>query len=411
MLQTRYGTSYWVARLPAKRRPTYPRQRGDAQTEVAIIGGGFAGCACAYALAVHDVRVVLLEAGALGQAATAESPGMLLQDPDIDYQVIEAHHGRRAAHRIYQVTRRGMLDLAKTIRRLKIRCDLDTQNSICFTTSSDEVRRLRHEYALRRAAGLEASWLTAQRLRRETALTGEAGLLTKDSAHVDPYRACLGLAAAAQKRGALVYERSPVMRTRFDAKGVEVKTLRGTIRATRVVVATGDPSSLFRPLIRHFRLTETYVVATPSLPAPVRAELGGRAAILQDTAAPSHWLRWTRDDRILFAGADQLKTALRSRERILVQRAGQLMYELSRFYPVISGIRPEFAWRCPIVRTVDGLPFIGPHRNYPHHLFALGYGMSGLTMGFLASRLLLRHYLDRPAKGDELFGFMRFGGR
>jgi hypothetical protein len=36
-----------------------------------------------------------------------------------------------------------------------------------------------------------------------------------------------------------------------------------------------------------------------------------------------------------------------------------------------------------------GLPFIGPHRRYPRHLFALGYGGNGMTFGFLAARLLL----------------------
>jgi glycine/D-amino acid oxidase-like deaminating enzyme len=307
------------------------------------------------------------------------------------------------------MTRRALLDLAATLRRLKIRCDLDVQDSIYFTTNPDEVRGLRREDDARRTAGLEGSWLTAARLRRETALMGEAGILMRASAHVDPYRACLGLASAGAKRGALIYERSPVTRVRFDAKGVDVRTLRGTIRAERVVIATGDPSALFRPLVRHVRLTETYLVATPPLAAAVRAELGRRAAMLRDTEDPSHDLRWTRDDRIVFEGADQPTTALRSRQRILVQRAGQLMYELSRLYPVISGIRPEFAWRCPVVSGVDGLPFIGPHRNYPRHLFALGGGGNPLVMGFLASRLLLRHHLEQPAQGDELFGFARLG--
>jgi glycine/D-amino acid oxidase-like deaminating enzyme len=239
---------------------------------------------------------------------------------------------------------------------------------------------------------------------------GEAGILMRGCTRVDPYRACLGFASAAAKRGALIYERSPVLRVRFDPKGVDVKTPRGTIRAERVIVAPGDPSGLFRPLVRHVRLTETYVVATPPLGAAVRAELGRRTAMLRDTEEPAHYLRWTRDDRIIFGGADQPTTAPRSRERTLIQRAGQLMYELSRFHPVISGIRPEFAWRCPVVSTVDGLPFIGPHRNYPRHLFTLGGGGNSLAMGFLASRVLLRHHLGQPARGDELFGFMRLGG-
>ena len=31
--------------------------------------------------------------------------------------------------------------------------------------------------------------------------------------------------------------------------------------------------------------------------------------------------------------------------------------------------------------TADSLPYIGPHRRYPRHWFALGYGGNGMTFG------------------------------
>ena len=57
--------------------------------------------------------------------------------------------------------------------------------------------------------------------------------------------------------------------------------------------------------------------------------------------------------------------------------------------------------------TPDGLPYIGTHRRYPRHLFALGYGGNGMTFGFLAARMLLRRVLDGPSDDDEWFGFGR----
>ncbi len=51
---------------------------------------------------------------------------------------------------------------------------------------------------------------------------------------------------------------------------------------------------------------------------------------------------------------------------------------------------------------------IGPHRNYPHHLFAFGGDAShSVTGAYLASRILLRHYLDDLEPSDEAFGFER----
>jgi glycine/D-amino acid oxidase-like deaminating enzyme len=57
--------------------------------------------------------------------------------------------------------------------------------------------------------------------------------------------------------------------------------------------------------------------------------------------------------------------------------------------------------------SVDGLPVIGLHRNFPRHLFALGHGRHGAGVAWLAARLLVRLYTGESAKGDELFGFGR----
>jgi hypothetical protein len=51
------------------------------------------------------------------------------------------------------------------------------------------------------------------------------------------------------------------------------------------------------------------------------------------------------------------------------------------------------------------LPFIGPHRNYPHHLFAFGDASHSATGAYLASRVLLRHHLGELEHTDEVFGF------
>jgi len=60
--------------------------------------------------------------------------------------------------------------------------------------------------------------------------------------------------------------------------------------------------------------------------------------------------------------------------------------------------------------TSDGFVCVGPHRNFPHHLFALGSGHSGVASAHLAARVLLREYFGVADKNDELFGFTRVLG-
>jgi glycine/D-amino acid oxidase-like deaminating enzyme len=139
----------------------------------------------------------------------------------------------------------------------------------------------------------------------------------------------------------------------------------------------------------------------------VRREFGRSRALIIDQDEPPHFMRRTSDERVLFMGADSEPATARSRERMVVQRTGQLMYELSRLYPAISGIQPEYGWSLPVASSPDGFPCVGPHRNFPRHLFALGSGHNGVGSAHFAARVLLRQFLGEPEKGDDLFGFAR----
>jgi glycine/D-amino acid oxidase-like deaminating enzyme len=83
------------------------------------------------------------------------------------------------------------------------------------------------------------------------------------------------------------------------------------------------------------------------------------------------------------------------------------MYELSTLYPEISGIQPAYGWINNYSKTSDGLPYIGAHRNFPHHLFAFGDASHGVTGAYLASRILLRQCSGEVEPADEAFGFHR----
>jgi glycine/D-amino acid oxidase-like deaminating enzyme len=83
------------------------------------------------------------------------------------------------------------------------------------------------------------------------------------------------------------------------------------------------------------------------------------------------------------------------------------MYGALTMYPAIVGLQPEWGWDAPYGETADGLPYIGPHRNYPRHLFALGGAGDSLTGAFLAARILVRALQSEPDKSDLVFGWTR----
>ncbi|HVB37755.1 MAG TPA: FAD-binding oxidoreductase [Vicinamibacterales bacterium] len=406
---TRYGVSPWLHGFPKSRQPNHPRHRGHLDIDVAIVGGGLTGCATAYAFAAAGVKVALFEQDRIGQGSTAFTGGTIAADPGLDFAVLEKLHGRRAARHLWQAWRRAALDAVATLRRLRVPCRLVPRDELWIAArDAAQEKRVRRDWQARRAAGVEASLVQGMALTREVATSASVAIRTRGHAQVDPYRACLGLASAAAKRGTQIFERSPVGRIRFGRRDVSLQTDGGTVTAGRVIVATGLPTPEFKSLRRHVRPVDTYLVMTGPVPAAVRKSAGRPSTMLRDSHEPAHYLRWEDENRrIVFAGAGQDAVPARLIEKTLVQRTGQLMYELSLLYPAISGLQADYGWSVTGGQTADGLPYIGPHRNYPHHLFAFGQAGHGIAGSFLASRLLLREHLGTPSKADELFAFTR----
>jgi glycine/D-amino acid oxidase-like deaminating enzyme len=404
---TRYGRSPWTDRFPRSRVPSYPRLKGRHELEVVIIGAGLTGCATAYSFASAGIPVAVLEAGQIGRGASAFSTGWISDDPGASFGAAQKLLGLRAARHAWQAWRRAALDFGALLRRLDIKCYLESRPAILAATTPDKFARLVREQKARKEAGLDAPLLKANALSAEAAIQAAAGLRFRDGATIDPYRAAVGLAAAAIERGARFYEHTEVRRTTFGRRTADVVLADGNIRTRRIIVATGMPTQLFRSLIRHFWLKTSFLVLTEPVPAKIRKLLGKRAAIVRDLAEPAHVVRWVDDERLLVSGADSANVPPRLHEKTLVQRTGQLMYELSTIYPEISGIMPAYGWDAPYALTAEGVPYIGAHRNFPHHLFAFGDASRSVTGAYLASRIMLRQHLGEADSADEAFGFNR----
>jgi glycine/D-amino acid oxidase-like deaminating enzyme len=87
----------------------------------------------------------------------------------------------------------------------------------------------------------------------------------------------------------------------------------------------------------------------------------------------------------------------------------ELRAYFERLLPGLAGIPTAYVWEGLFAKTPDSLPYIGRHRRYPRHLFALGYGGNGMTFASLAGRLLLEQWQGIESPDHALFGFTRLG--
>lgn len=229
----------------------------------------------------------------------------------------------------------------------------------------------------------------------------------RDAGTLDPVKAGRGFADASRRKGVTIVEHARVKKTTFTRKEVTVVLPGATITATGVVVATGEPGTVFHQLQRHVRVSRGYMAVTEPLPAAMRRAVGPRGALYTEFTESPRWLRWLSDGRALFTGLAGPEVPVPLRDKAIVQRTNQLMYELSLRYPDISGLPPAFGWDLPVVTTADGLPWIGPHRNYPFHFFAMALGWHGEAWAWVAAQAALRHFTGKATKDDALLGFAR----
>lgn len=405
-MRLHYGSSYWLARQDARGVPAYPRHRGETDVDVAIVGGGFTGCAAAYVLADAGVRVALFEQARLGRGSAAASTALLMQEPDQYFEDLAQRYDATTARTVWRLSRLAARDLTRTLGDMN--CGLRLVPSLHVATTPAGAHALRRDHRARRRAGLGGKLLDGAAVWRKAGIEGHAAILTAGNAVVNPYRATHALAHAATRAGAAVFERSEVVGISARPGGALVTTARGSARCRWVLIATGFATPSFKPLQARFTMATTYVIATSPLPPEARARMGSGAPMFWDADRPYHYFRWTDDGRILFGGEDRaVPRTKRARQAALVKAAAALRAKLRDLYPDAGAMRVEYAWEGLFATTPDSLPYIGEHADYPRHLFALGYGGNGMTFGFLAARILLRRYFDRARPADALFGFER----
>ena len=270
------------------------------------------------------VRVCRRRHQGRGRRRRPHRSGAPADSPPAGYPTIPASVSRRrdrasaprGAHG-WQSWRRASLDFIALVGRLELKCNFE-QHGALLVAAHPSSRAIEEGTEGRREAGLDAPVVNARAVagdgrrggrspsRRATARPWIRTVRRSD------WPALPSIAAPA------VFERSPARRITFTRKWVEVKTPSGTIRADRVVVATGTPTVLFKTLARHFWYRSSFLAFRPNACRPRSArQLGTRRVVVRDSAVPPHVIRWVDDEHLLISGADgdQVIPRLQARRR------------------------------------------------------------------------------------------------
>jgi glycine/D-amino acid oxidase-like deaminating enzyme len=370
--------NYWLETLVTP--PVQSARDLPENVDVAIVGGGFCGLSAARTLAKRGVHTAVLEAETFGWGASSRNGGMVLTGMKLPVPTLIRRYGREAVRKMYAASLETIDCVEQIVREEKIDCSFSRRGHLevaCkqkhfdgYAGSAELVQReFRHEL----------------RIIPKNELRGEigsdiyfGGLVDESSAGLNPARYVAGLALAAQRAGACLHDRTRV--EKIEAKSINgarkflVKTSRGTLTASEVILATGAYTTEATPALRKKIIPiGSYIIATEILPSDLARELSPRNRMIYDSKHFLYYYRLTPDNRMLFGGRAAF---FPETENTVRQSAEILRRGMVHVYPQLRDTKVEYVWGGTLDFTLDVMPHAG---KIDDMYFAAGFAGHGVA--------------------------------
>jgi glycine/D-amino acid oxidase-like deaminating enzyme len=346
-----WGTPPWTIDFVPEPRPL------PAEADCVVVGGGFSGLTAAAWLRhiAPERSVVVLEAGSVGAGASGRTGGLVLAE-----------------------TAAGVLDGAGDV----LSRYLDTLARL----GADGDLELPGVYEIGRAGGRRDSpivWEDSGTLRVINEVPGGT---------VDPGKIVSGLARAATRLGALVFENARVEALEFGSP-IVVRTAAGSLCAASVLLATNAQSADLSAVAEHSRAKFTLATLTEPLADSDLVELGLSAGKGFYTAdLPYLWGRPMPDGAVMFGSGlvdiagDADLAALDIEHGVASGLFASLDRRVRGLHPVLAAAKFARHWGGPIRFGNDWQLFFDRHPCSRDVLVLNGLGGDGVSYSVFLGR-------------------------
>jgi gamma-glutamylputrescine oxidase len=390
-----HADSYYAA--SANPAPVRATLQGDLNCDVCIVGAGITGLMAALHLAEKGYNVAVVEAHQVGWGASGRSGGQAIIGFNKGVKYLQNLMGKNDAQKLWDLNIEARDILKDTVSRNAIDCDLKWGH----LHMAIKPRHMRELIEMKDELEAEVDYKGLELLDKAEARARVGSekyigaLHDPESGHLHPLNYTLGLATAAEKAGAKIFEHSPATHIEHSANPV-ITTAQGRITCQHLILCANAYLDRLEPGISSKIMpVGTYIIATEPLgDALAKSVIRDDDAVVDINFVLNYW-RLSADQRMLFGGRVSY-SGLAPFD--LKQTMGHTMRDV---YPQLEGTKIEYAWGGNVAITVNRLPHFG--RIGKNIYFAHGFSGHGIMHTGLAGKLMAEA-VQGTAERFDVFG-------
>ncbi|WP_349363520.1 MAG: FAD-binding oxidoreductase [Roseitalea porphyridii] len=391
------GVSWYEASVGD--RPAYPPLDGDANVDLAIVGGGFTGLSAAAEAAKLGASVVLVDAARFGDGASGRNGGQLNTGQRSTADEHEAALGHERAKALFDLAEEAKQHMLAFTEQNGIDIDY-TQGHISVAHKARYVDEFR-AYPEKMAERFGYPHLRFVDRAETARIVGSeryfGGVYDSGTGHIHPLKLVVGTAKVAAARGARLHENTKVTGLGRANGRITVETASGTISADRVLLAVnahGD-EKLDRTMASHVMPIRSFIGATVPLEGDLdKTVLPGRQSV-DDSRFVVRYFRRLKDGRLLFGGREAYGGETPADIEAGVRR------QMTEIYPALRDIEITHAWGGSVGITLPREPFV---REVMPGVTAMG-GYSG--HGVMLSNFTGKMWAEAVAGNRDRLGLFK----
>ena len=371
-----------------------PELKKDIECDYLIVGGGITGVSLAYFLAKGRAKdIVLIEKNEIASGATGIAAGSLVLKGELDLQDIIKKFGQKSGRDFWKANHEGLRTIKEIIKKEKIKCDFESQDTIFGTAKRKIDPYVLEEYIVEKDIEKITELLVGRQLRKEinTPLFKYAILSLQQGISVNPLKFTQNLSKVIEKKGVKIYENTPLIRLHHKRKIAQ--TPKAKIKFKIIILAI-DAALRHRKIKR---LASTIVITEPLTKNELKRIALLPKKIIWDSKDIYHYLKITGDNRILLGYGDKHVHKSHTHIDIHHPHLKRIISFLHKLFPGLNK-RIEYAWSGSFGITSNKIPVI--ERKGDKIIIA---GAATQIMCIMASKHIAHKLFHKESLLDKFF--------